>query len=184
MAIDYTKLYEIVFENRKIGISITDTIQKELGHRQTSNFYKKLSSKQKQNLKNLKGLSNKQKKEFIKLYLHNGKTASFLAKKYKIRTKTALTFINKNSGEYSRSFKNHNRKLTKYQVIKILIERMKYGTLQKELASKYGVSDSRISCICTGRDWNHIFQGVRKKYNLEILSLKKRGKKKDLKDKL
>jgi uncharacterized membrane protein YkoI len=172
MAIDYQKIYKKCLANKQKGISIKETIEQELGHRDTGNFYKAITPNQKIKLKNAKGLSEKQKEEFKKLYLEDGKTMSFLRDKYKIRTKKAIEYINSFSGEYSRSFKNHNRKLTKYQVIKILIERMKYGTLQRELAEKYNVSESRISCICTGRDWKHIFQGVKQKYNTEILSLK------------
>ena len=172
MAIDYQKIYKKALTNKQKGISIKETIEQELGHRDTGNFYKAITPNQKTKLKNAKGLSEMQKEEFKKLYLEDGKTMSFLRDKYKIRTKTAIDFINSVSGEYSRSFKNHNRKLTKYQVIKILIERMKYGTLQRELAEKYNVSDSRISCICTGRDWKYIFQGVKEKYNTELLSIK------------
>jgi len=172
MAIDYQKIYKKALSNKEKGISIKDTIYVFLGHRDTGNFYKSLTKEQKNKLKNAKYLSKKQKEEFKYLYLEEGYTMSQLRDKYKIRTKTAIEYINSVSGEYSRSFKNHNRKLTKYQVIKILIERMKYGTLQRELAEKYNVSESRISCICTGRDWKHIFQGVKQKYNTEILSLK------------
>jgi len=173
MAIDYQKIYKKVLSNKLKGISIKDTIEEELGHRDTGNFYKALTSEQKDKLKNAKYLSEKQKEEFKHLYLEEGYTMSQLRDKYRIRTKTSIEYINSVSGEYSRSFKNYNRKLTKYQVIKILIERMKYGTLQKELAKKYNVSNSLISSICNGHHWKHIFQGVKKKYNLEILSLKK-----------
>jgi len=172
MAIDYKKIYKKALINKQKGISIKNTIEKELGHRYTGNFYKALDASQKTKLKNAKGLSEKQKEEFKRLYLEDGYTMSQLRDKYKIRTKTAIDFINSVSDEYSRSFKNHNRKLTKYQVIKILIERMKYGTLQRELAEKYNVTDSLISAICNGHHWKHIFQGVKEKYNYETLSLK------------
>jgi len=172
MAIDYQEIYKKALRNKHKGISIKDTIEKELGHRDTGNFYKALNEGEKIKLKNAKGLSKKQKEEFKRLYLEEGYTMRQLRDKYKIRTKTALDFINSVSGEYSRSFKNHNRKLSKYQVIKILIERMKYGTLQRELAKKYNVSDSIISGICTGRGWKHIFQGVKERYNTELLSIK------------
>lgn len=119
----------------------------------------------------MRQLSDAEKEEFKALHL-KGHSATSLARKYKMRNKTALDFINSCSGEYSKSFMNAKRKLTKYQVIKILIERMKYGTLQKDLAKKYNVSDSRISIICTGREWKHVFQGVKDKYNTEILSIK------------
>jgi hypothetical protein len=172
MAIDYKKIYRKALINKRKGVSIKETINQELGHRDTGNFYKAITPNQKTKLKNAKGLSEKQKEEFKKLYLEEGYTMSQLRDKYKIRTKTALDFINSVSGEYSRSFKNHNRKLTKYQVIKILIERMKYGTLQRELAEKYNVTDSLISAICNGHHWKHIFQGVKDKYNHETLLLK------------
>ena len=173
MAIDYQKIYKKALINKENGVSIKDTIESFLGHRDTGNFYKALNETQKNNLKNAKNLSDKQKLEFKRLYLEEGYTMSQLRAKYKIRTKTAIDYVNSFSAEYSRSLKNHNRKLTKYQVIKILIERMKYGTLQRELAKKYGVTESLISAICNGHHWKHIFQGIKKKYNKEILSLKK-----------
>ena len=114
--------------------------------------------------KNHKGLSDIEKEEFKVLYLEKGMTMTELRKRYSVRTKTAMDYINSVSNELPKSFKNHNRKLTKYQVSKILIERIKLGTLQKELANKYNVSESRISCICTGRDWKHVFQEVKDKY--------------------
>ena len=113
------------------------------------------------------------KEEFKHLYLNKGWNAEQLRKKYKVRTKTVLDLTHTITNENTRSLKNWQRKLTKYQVIKILIERMKYGTLNKDLAKKYSVSESRISSICNGHDWKHVFQGFRKKYNKEILSLKK-----------
>lgn len=172
MAIDYQKIYKKALANKENGIFITDTVESFLGHRDTANFYKALTQEQKNKLKNARYLSDKQKKEFKRLYLEEGYTMTQLRAKYKIRGETAVKYINSVSNEYARSFKNPNRKLTKYQVVKILIERMKYGTLQRELAKKYNVSESRISCICTGRDWKHVFQHVKKKYNNEILSLK------------
>jgi hypothetical protein len=172
MAIDYQKIYKKALSNKQKGISITDTIQQELGYKKTGNFYKALTEEQKNKLKNAKYLSEKQKDEFKRLYTEEGYTMSQLRDKYRIRTKTAIEYINSVSGEYSRSFKNHNRKLTKYQVIKILIERMRYGARQIDLANKYQVSDRNISSICTGRHWKHIFQGVKQKYNTELLYIK------------
>lgn len=163
MAINYQTIYKKALTNKKNGTSIKDTIESFLGHRDTGNFYKALNEHQRNNLKNAKNLSDKQKLQFKRLYLEECYTMSQLRDKYKIRTKTAIEYVNSFSAEYSRSLKNHKRKLTKYQVIKILIERMKYGTLQRELAKKYGVTDSLISAICNGHHWKHIFQGVKKK---------------------
>lgn len=47
MAIDYQKIYKKALTNKDKGISIKDTIEKELGHRYTGNFYKTLTKDQK-----------------------------------------------------------------------------------------------------------------------------------------
>jgi Mor family transcriptional regulator len=112
------------------------------------------------------------KQELKRLYFDEGYNIQDLQRKYRVRTKTILNIVREFTDENTKSLKNWQRKLTRYQVVKILIERMKYGTLQKELAKKYGVSESRISSICTGRDWKHVFQGVRDKYNKETLAIK------------
>jgi transcriptional regulator with XRE-family HTH domain len=170
MKIDYQRLFKIVYKNKENGISIKDTLAQELGYTHSANFYKSISPKQRERLSQLKGLTEKNKTEFKKLYLE-GWSAAKLARKYNVRTKTALSFAENCTDDYVRSLKNPNRKLTKYQVIKILISTMRDGVMQKDLAVKYGVSASNISNICCGRHWKHIFQGVKEKYNTEILSI-------------
>jgi antitoxin component HigA of HigAB toxin-antitoxin module len=171
MAIDYNKLYKKVYDNRLKGIKVKDTLLQELGHSDGGNFYKAISNTQLKKLSELKGLTESNKKEFKRLYLEENKSASYLAKKFNIRTKTSIDYARTCTDKYVRSFKAPKRKLTKYQVIKILLDRMLYGTKQKDLAEKYCVSPSNISNICAGRHWKHVFQGVKNKYNKEILSI-------------
>ena len=166
---DIKELYRLVLKNRKKGIEIRQTLREQ--KYSTGNFYRRISKKQAEKLSNLKGLSNAQKKEFKELYLNKGWTADRLRVRYGCRTKTAIDFAKECTDDYTRSLKNHNRKLTKYQVIKILISSMRDGIMQKDLADKYKVSACNISSICAGRHWKHIFQGVKEKYNKEILGI-------------
>jgi Mor family transcriptional regulator len=95
-----------------------------------------------------------------------------VAKDFKMRGSDACELQKRFIDGYVFSVKNHNRKLSKYQVIKILIEKMKYGARNVDLAEKYGVSPTNIYNICRGFHWKHVFQGVKEKYNKEILSVK------------
>jgi len=174
---DIKELYKTVLSNRKSGISIQSTLDK-IGYN-ANTFMARITEKQREKLRALKGLSEKRKKEFKKLYLQ-GWTAQELRKRYFIETRTALEFAKECTPEYTRSFKHHNRLLTSYQVKKILIRYMRYGkggrwgggdVTQKELGIEFGVSANTINGICSGRAWKHVFQGFKKKYNTEILSI-------------
>ncbi len=120
-------------------------------------------------------MSKKDKKQFKEMCLtHN---IEVVANKFNMRLGDACKLQRELTDGYVRSEKNPNRKLTKYQVIKILIERMRDGAKQIDLANKYHVSACNISNICAGRHWKHVFQGVKNKYNPEILSILERGQK-------
>lgn len=116
-------------------------------------------------------LSDSEKEEFIKLCKTENITA--VAKKFKMRIGLACKVQRElTPNEYLLSHKNKNRKLTKYQVIRILIEVMRDNAMQKDIAEKYGVAPCTISNICKDRHWKHVFQGAKKRYNKEILSIK------------
>ena len=168
--IDYNKIFKVVYNNRINGISVKETLRSEFNMNNTANFYKAITKNQIRRLSNLKGLTTANKKEFKRLYLEENESATYLAKIFKIRTKTALDFAKTLTDEYVLSFKNKNRKLTSYAVKKILIRIMR-GERQIDLAKEYNVSASNINNIYHGRLWKHIFQGVQKKYNIEILSI-------------
>lgn len=119
--------------------------------------------------KTLLFMSKEDKKQFKKMCLtHN---IAVVAKKFNMRQGDACKLQRELTDGYVRSIKNPNRKLTKYQVIKILIERIRDGSKQVDLANKYHVSACNISNICAGRHWKHVFQGVKNRYNSEILSI-------------
>jgi hypothetical protein len=42
---------------------------------------------------------------------------------------------------------------------------------QRMIAEMYNLDQSTISKICTGKSWKHLFQGVKEKYNNEILKI-------------
>lgn len=116
-------------------------------------------------------MSKKDKEQFKKMCLtHN---IEIVAKSFSMRIADACKLQRELTDGYVRSIKNANRKLTKYQVIKILVERMRDGARQIDLANKYQVSASNVSNICAGTHWKHVFQGVKEKYNSEILSIPK-----------
>jgi len=119
----------------------------------------------------LSKMTKKDKILFMKICEKHGVRKA--AAKFKMKLGHACQLQRDLTDGYVRSLKNHNRKLTKYQVIKILIETMRGEVKQKDLAIKYNVSACNISNICAGRNWKHVFQGVQKKYNSELLSIKK-----------
>ena len=120
-------------------------------------------------------MSKKDKEQFKKMCLTYN--IEIVANSFNMRLGDACKLQRELTDGYVRSIKNPNRKLTKYQVIKILIERMRDGVKQIDLANKYQVSASNVSNICAGRHWKHVFQGVKEKYNSEILSIPERGQK-------
>ena len=55
---------------------------------------------------------------------------------------------------------------------RILILYMSGQMTQKMIAEMYNIHQSTVSHICNGKTWKHLFQGVKEKYNKELLSLK------------
>lgn len=119
--------------------------------------------------KRILSMTAKDKRRFMELI--KNKSVADVARIFKMRLGDACKLQRELTTGYPRSIKNHNRKLTKYQVIKILIKIMRDGAKQKDLAEIYGVSASNISNICAGRHWKHVFQGAKDRYNIEILSI-------------
>ncbi len=56
---------------------------------------------------------------------------------------------------------------------RILILYMSGQMTQKLIAEMYGLDQSTISNICTGKSWKHLFQGIKDQYNKETLKIKK-----------
>lgn len=54
---------------------------------------------------------------------------------------------------------------------RILILYMSGQMTQRMIAEMYNLNQSTVSRLCTGNTWKHLFQGVKEKYNKEILKL-------------
>ena len=54
---------------------------------------------------------------------------------------------------------------------RILILYMSGQMTQRMIAEMYNLDQSTVSRLCTGNTWKHLFQGVKEKYNKEILKL-------------
>ena len=67
--------------------------------------------------------------------------------------------------------KTKGRRWDKQLAKKIIAQRLK-GISQKEVASLYGVHQSTVSNICSGRTHKDLFQGKRDVYNDEIIFMK------------
>lgn len=120
-----------------------------------------------------KHLTEKQIEEINGLYWVQNISSRQIALNYPINFNHVqrVCFKNRPKNINARSFKSHSRKLDEYRVTKIMIGLMKYGTSQREMAKKYGVSQSSISAIALGKSWKHIFQKCTKKYKTEILAV-------------
>ena len=55
---------------------------------------------------------------------------------------------------------------------RILIIYMSGQMTQRLIAEMYNLDQSTVSRLCTGKTWKHLFQGVKEKYNEEILKIK------------
>ena len=55
---------------------------------------------------------------------------------------------------------------------RILILYMSGQMTQRMIAEMYNLNQSTVSRLCTGKTWKHLFQGVKEKYNKEILKIK------------
>ena len=119
-------------------------------------------------------LTQDQIKEIVTLWIDKNMTSKEIAKLYPVNF-NHIQRVCKNyipNDLYIRSYKSGSRKLSAFQVKKILIERLKLGTTYKELGNKYKVSAAAIRLICIGENWKHVFQHCNKKYNTEILSIR------------
>jgi hypothetical protein len=128
---------------------------------------------QRSSVRRISSFTDADKRQFIEL--NQSLNINEIAKHFKMRIGDACTLQRELCNEYALSFKNHNRKITKYQATKILVERLRDGVPQKDLAIKYGIAPCNVSNICAGRSWKHIFQGAKKRYNDEILSIADKG---------
>jgi DNA-binding transcriptional regulator LsrR (DeoR family) len=54
---------------------------------------------------------------------------------------------------------------------RILILYMSGQMTQRMIAEMYNLHQSTVSHICRGNTWKHLFQGVKEKYNKEILNV-------------
>ena len=55
---------------------------------------------------------------------------------------------------------------------RILIIYMSGQMTQAMIAKMYNLDQSTVSRLCTGKTWKHLFQGIKEKYNKEILKIK------------
>ena len=55
---------------------------------------------------------------------------------------------------------------------RILIIYISGQMTQRLIAEMYNLDQSTVSRLCTGKTWKHLFQGVKEKYNEEILKIK------------
>lgn len=79
---------------------------------------------------------------------------------------------NKKRGTGSISQYCNFTKINEEIATRILILYMSGQMTQRMIAEMYNLDQSTISKICTGKSWKHLFQGVKEKYNNEILKLR------------
>jgi DNA-binding transcriptional regulator LsrR (DeoR family) len=116
-----------------------------------------------------------QVREIQKRYGTSDVTMKELAKEFNI-TETHICRLvkdvetdNKKRGTGSISQYCNFTKINEEIATRILILYMSGQMTQRMIAEMYNLDQSTISKICTGKSWKHLFQGVKEKYNNEIL---------------
>jgi DNA-binding transcriptional regulator LsrR (DeoR family) len=118
-----------------------------------------------------------QVREIQKRYGTSDVTMKELAKEFNI-TETHICRLvkdvetdNKKRGTGSISQYCNFTKINEEIATRILILYMSGQMTQRMIAEMYNLDQSTISKICTGKSWKHLFQGVKEKYNNEILKI-------------
>ena len=118
-----------------------------------------------------------QVREIQKRYGTSDVTMKELAKEFNI-TETHICRLvkdvetdNKKRGTGSISQYCNFTKINEEIAKRILILYMSGQMTQRMIAEMYNLHQSTVSHICRGNTWKHLFQGVKEKYNKEILNV-------------
>lgn len=119
-----------------------------------------------------------QVREIQKRYESSNVTMHELAREFNITATHICRLVkdietdNKKRGTGSISQYCNFTKINEEIATRILILYMSGQMTQRMIAEMYNLDQSTISKICTGKSWKHLFQGVKEKYNNEILKLR------------
>lgn len=119
-----------------------------------------------------------QVRDIQKRYESSEITMKELANEFNITMTTICRLVkdvetdNKKRGTGSISQYCNWTKINEEIATRILIIYMSGQMTQRLIAEMYNLDQSTISNICTGKTWKHLFQGVKEKYNKEILKIK------------
>ncbi len=111
------------------------------------------------------------------LYTTSTITMQHLSERYRVTPTTIWRHLkdighkNKSRGVGSVEEDCNFTKLNRKQARQILLFRLRDGMTQSKIAMRFNVDQSTISNICTGKTWKHLFQGIKKRYNVEQLNI-------------
>ena len=119
-----------------------------------------------------------QVREIQKRYGTSDVTMKELANEFNVTMSTICRLVkdvdsdNKKRGAGKISQYCNWTKINEEIATRILILYMSGQMTQRLIAEMYNIDQSTVSKLCAGKIWKHLFQGVKEKYNKEILKIK------------
>lgn len=112
--------------------------------------------------------------EIKSIYAHTDATVKDLCDMYNVSVNTVWRYVSNITPSISkrRSGEKCNFcKIDEYKAKKILTLYMGGHMTQSAISKMFGIHQTNVHNICSGKTWKHLFQGSKYRYNKELLSI-------------